>query len=368
MYWTRKTQLTLLMTMIFCLPILELQAQEVPRLYKSPRALGMGNAGISIIDDEGAQFYNPANIATGKSRFKKLVVLSPYLEASQEFLNVYQDVSKAGADPAAILKKVQARGYPPYHTYFQNYTGVVFKRTAFGIFMNGQVDARVKLSGFNLQANAGAQSTAGTVLSGAQGFLKDTLLVGVTGKYLYRAAFLQAADLDFVLNKEYQGYKPMDHLAKGSAFGGDFGITYKMIKEDGEPTFSLTVKDIGGTKFSKTLNPNAAQLETIPMTVNFGLSLYPSTRTTKIILGLDYLDITSGHQKHAFKKIHLGAELRFKNIIGARAGFNQGYPAFGGFISAKVFTIEAGVYTEEVGATAGSDPDKRYFLLLSTGY
>lgn len=350
------------------LPAPIILANEIPKLFRSPRALGMGNTGISIIDDEGAQFYNPANIATGKSRFKKLVVISPMIEVSEEFLNVYKDVTGAGQNPSAIIKKIQGRGYPPYHTAIQNYTGIVFKKTAFGIIANAETNARVKLMGFNLTANAGASVTIGPLLSVAHGFLNDTLLVGATGKYLYRGAFDQKADLNFILRKEYQGYKPMDHLARGSAFGSDVGITYKMEKEDGTPTFGLTVKDLGNTTFGESLDPEVDSLQAIPMTINFGFSLYPSTRTTTIVLGMDFLDMASKMQKDIFKKLHLGAELRFRDLLGARAGFNQGWPTFGGFISAKVFKIEGGVYTEEVGEKAGTDGDKRYFLQISAGY
>jgi len=343
-------------------------AEEIPTYFKSPRALGMGNTGVSFIDDEGAQFYNPANLVTGKSRFKKLVVLSPFLEASEEFQNIYNDVSDFSGEATDLLKKIRERGYPPYHLYIQNYTGIVFKRTAFGIVNSAQIDSRILLRPTSLIMNASATSTTGAILSIAHGFLKESILVGMTGKCLYRAHFTEEADLDFVLKEEYSDYDFMSKLARGYGFGADFGATYKMIKEDGVPTISLTVMDIGGTDFSKPTKEGVVELEPIPMTINLGLSIHPASKYTLITLGLDYLDILGGHQKNVFKKIHLGGEIRIKKIIGAYAGFNQGFSSFGGFIDFKIVRFDAGVYTEEMGEHINSLSDKRYFGSIKIGY
>jgi hypothetical protein len=69
-----------------------------------------------------------------------------------------------------------------------------------------------------------------------------------------------------------------------------------------------------------------------------------------------------------FKRVHLGAEVRFPQIVAIQAGVNQGYYTAGVTLDLWILTIAAATYAEEMGDAAGQRADRRYVAQLTLGF
>jgi hypothetical protein len=72
------------------------------------------------------------------------------------------------------------------------------------------------------------------------------------------------------------------------------------------------------------------------------------------------------------KRLRFGAELQLFDILPAevalRAGWYNSSPTLGFDVRLLIFTISYAMYTEELGAYAGQDKDKRQLITLDIGW
>jgi hypothetical protein len=113
----------------------------------------------------------------------------------------------------------------------------------------------------------------------------------------------------------------------------------------------------------------------MPQTVNVGIAVNPTiTMFRSLIVGLDSIDVLNDYKQDTdmAKRLRYGAELQLFDIwpveLALRAGMYESYPTFGADLRLLFITASYVMYTEEVGAYAGQDKDKRQLLTLNIGW
>jgi hypothetical protein len=335
------------------------------RIYRSAYYLGRGDTGIAIADDEEAIFYNPAGIAQGKGIYKKTVLAAPFVEFSKSTRDV---VRQLGAENADAVDTVQQNVGKPNHIGAQTFTGLILRRAALGAFATSNVDLLAYKSadeGGLEVVDASADQTVGVTFSLAESFWSDKLLLGVTAKYLARgrgAVSASAAEADEVQEKLEDR---SSLLGTGEGGGADLGAMYK-IPGRIPVSFGLTISDVGDTVITPQ-EPTTMDLD-VKQTINAGFAVEPGTKTSRLRLLFDYRDIAGAVTTNERKKVHAGAELAVRDVIGITGGINQGYATGGFYIDLYVLRLDLGMYTQEVGERVGTRPDTRYFVRLKAGF
>ncbi len=358
----RNRVLQLSITGLLAFTSLAAEAQDRGDIYKSAAFLGRGHTGVAIADDEDAIFYNPAGVASGDGIYKKTVLLSPMIELSNSTKDLIREFAVEKNGSAKTLRKYIGT---PQNAGIQNFTGIVLRRAALGAVVSANNDILIYKNpdaGALESAKMHSRAYGGGVFTLADSFLNKSLLIGVTGKYLYKAQ----VDIDADLSRYDELQNQTQDLTKTGTGGGlDVGFMYK-INHQLKPSIGLQIQDLGDTTFTSQeagKNPDSNM-----QIVNFGFAIETGTKLSKLRLLADYRDLLSRSETDAFKKIHLGADMSVIGIFGFSCGLNQGYPTAGLYADARVLRLDFGFYSQEMGEYAGHRGDRRLYLRLSAGF
>ena len=339
-------------------------AEDQQRLYRSAYFLGRGDTGIAIADDEDAIFYNPAGLALGKGIYKKTVLVSPLIEVSEDTRSLAKQMLAQDGTSISTLREHVGK---PQHAGLYNFTGIVLRRAALGAFASATTDLLISKdpeSGGLEKLSANLVNNAGLTFSLADTIFSENLMVGVTGKYLYRG--VADIDVSVIDAKEFQSKKSSELLGYGTGAGADLGLMY-LVPGRTPRSFGISVLNVGHMPIIKT-NEDSADLDKLKQTVNVGLALEPGTQFSKFRLLVDVWDVTNSISKNALKKIHVGGELTVRDFIGFTVGINQGAPSAGFYVDMYLARLDIGMYTEETDDRVGTRPDRRLYLRLKMGF
>jgi hypothetical protein len=336
-----------------------------PTLYRSAYYLGRGDTGISVAEEENAIFYNPAGLALGKGIYKKTVLVSPQLELSEATRDLAR---RLGAENADAVETVQQNIGKPNHFGSQNFTGLILRRAALGAFFSNNVNLLAYKSadyGGMEVVQASADQNVGATFSLADSFFSKNLFMGITAKYLARGRG-EMTVISVEADKVSESLSDTGNfLGIGEGAGADFGLMWQGGGRS-NPAFGMTIKDIGTTAITPQEETDL-DLD-LKQTVNFGFSMEPGTKFSKLRLLADYHDALGAVIKNPYKRLHLGGELTVLNMVGITGGLNQGYPTAGFYFDLYVLRMDFGYYTQELGERVGTRPDTRYFFRLTAGF
>lgn len=358
----------ILIQLMFFTELKVLKADEYPYLYRSAYFLGRGDTGLATADEEEAIFYNPAGLALGKGIYKKIILASPMLEVSKDTRDVIKQIQLQESDPTETLRKHEGKAQ---HVGANTFTGIILRRAAIGVFAHSSNTAMLYKDhekGALESLFAESIVDAGATFSLAQDFGKYFYL-GTTAKFIKRnRAYFKANATE---GDQLESLDSQDKISMtGSGVGADVGM---MFRSTGRTIIAvgLVVQDIGNTTLipdqSTDLPKSERPLKDIRQTVNIGLAMEPGTKYSKFRILADFRDATDAYKMSVFKRIHLGAELTLRNVVGFTTGLNQGYPTFGAYVDLRLFRFDAGVYGEEIGEFAGSRPDTRFYVKFTAG-
>ena len=145
-------------------------------------------------------------------------------------------------------------------------------------------------------------SDGGVVFGLGERFMQKRLGVGISVKYVSRLqGRLQGNAVESSVTEKIQS----DQLAKaGIGLGVNLGAIYKFGSRVRPMAFGLTIKNIGGMKFTPlnsetdneatTETSNASKtnpLKSVSQNVNIGFAVMPGTRLSKAKLLFDYYDL-----------------------------------------------------------------------------
>ncbi len=343
-------------------------AAEITREYRSARYLGMGDAGISLAEGHDALFYNPAGIAGVKELINEVVLVSPQLEASTNARDLYNQISD-NKSAIAILRSIEG---DHQHVALQNYTGLVFRRSAIGVYQRAQTGLFLGTDPVKgmLVASADVLARAGVHSAFWQSFWNNSLLVGLNLKFAQKNEGSINVDA-LTAEEQLKDISPSTALSKyvrrGNGVGADLGLLYA-LNDKSQTRFGLVLRNMGDMKYRWSIPGTAVGPAPDKQTLDLGFSIVPQTKKSSASLAVDFRDALNANNESPYKRIHLGARLSFKGVLGFTAGLSQGYPTYGAFLNAKILRAEAGTYSEEIGTNPGDMRSKRIFARLIVGW
>ncbi len=388
-----KKSIALLLVTLLCAVAPSAFAQaptdrEYPYLYKSARAMGMGGAYTAIGGRVDTLFYNPAGLSNiPKDKGWEVNILNVSAEVNKNALPFIRDMQNAfntgdlnnsgssSDDQETAINNVFNKylgenlhlRVADFTSFGKNFDSLAFGAGALG---SGKLDA-IPHQGFGPEGllELNADVTYGAI-GGVSIPVGNGLFLGASVKFLHRESVIHDfTPQELVNNKDNFDHFFTDELRKtGDAMGFDAGALWKFAPESWwRPSVGLSIMNIGDLDFK-----DAGK---IPMTVNAGIAVNPKISTFRsLLIGVDYVDIANNYtqDKDMAKRIRYGAELQLFDInpveLALRAGMYEGYPTFGADLRVLTFLFSYAMYSEEVGAYAGQNRDKRQLLTFNFGW
>ncbi|MBI5096777.1 MAG: conjugal transfer protein TraF [Nitrospirae bacterium] len=362
MNYQRKIWISgLVLLSIFYVCIITASAEEFPSLYRGIRPLGMGNAFITVADDENTLFYNPAGLNDVKG-FGGIEILNPLIEFSQVGLDAYSDFKDIDSNNVTEVTNVLSKYIGERFSLRTSlYPNIIFHNFGVGalgqVSFSGEVRNRV-----NPQVNVDGKADVGGVVGFAYGFREKKVQVGVALKFVQRQSFQKTYYATDIASANFDPSNDFSDLKKtGTGFSGDVGV--KVNPEwPLRPSIGLVLQNIGDLNLDKAGK--------IPQQLNAGVSIHPDLWIFKNTLALDIVDLTKNveGEDDFYKRVHMGAEIKLPYILSLRVGANQGYPSFGATIDFWILKLAYAYYKEELGAVAGQKDDARHVGQIAIGF
>lgn len=338
-----------------------------PELATSGRALAMGNAFISKVDDASAAFYNPAGLGT--VRYGHLHLSNFHLEVNKGLLSAgtggaIGDALKNSSKMFSldgtreVLKdNVGKISHSRFHM-LPNFTSRYF---SFGYLLAKRTRATVvdnSAAGFEFADRFDHGPYAALNISLFGGVFK----AGISTIFLNRKELIGTADPAATLTVSDGSYK------KGNAFiataGGKITLPIVFL-----PTFSATLHNAFDQEFKH--GSNAGVPDQIKSSVDVGFSVTPQiSNNSRIHLEVNYKDLSKEFKNvSASRKFLLGMELDISRVFFIRAGYGDGFGSFGLGVKSKKLEFDLTTYAVDTSsAKFRGEEDRRFALSLSSGF
>ena len=339
-----------------------------PELATSGRALAMGNAFISKVDDASAAFYNPAGLGT---------VRYPHLHLSNFHLEMNKGMMSAGSGGAisdaaknsskmfsldgtreVLRENVGTIAHSRFHM-LPNFTSRYF---SFGYLLSKRSRAVVTDAASSTGFEFADRLDHGPYASINVSLFGGVFKVGLSSIFLNRKELIGTADPAATLSVSDGSYQ------KGNAFIGTLGgkLTLPIVFL---PTFSATLHNAFDQEFKN--GGSAGVPEQIKPSVDVGFSITPQIgNNSRIHIEMNYKDLSKEFDNvAASRRFLMGMELDLSRIFFIRAGYGDGFGSFG--LGVKSKKIEFDITTYAVDTTSASfrgKEDRRFALSLSSGF
>lgn len=347
---------------------IEFEDAIFPELATSARALGMGNAFISKVDDASAAFYNPAGLGTvRKSHFH---ISNFHLEMNKGFLTT----GSSGPVVDALKNTTNLFSLDGTRDLLKDNPGKI-AHSRFHILPN--LTARYFSIGYLLSKHTRAVVTDATdTTAGFEfadrldhgpyaalnfSFFGGVLKVGASTIFLNRKELKGAADPTQTLDVD-------DQYNKGNALittlGTKFTLPIVFL-----PTFSATVHNALDQEFGHARAAGAP--EKIKRTIDVGFSITPQMSTrTRVHLEVNYKDLSKEFENVASaRRLLAGIEIDYARAMFVRFGYGDGFGSFG--LGARTNRFEFDISTYAVDTSSSKfrgKEDRRFALSLSSGF
>jgi len=331
-------------------------ALEVRENYNGARMLGMGGAGIAVVNDETALLVNPAGL--GKLRDIYGTIIDPEVEGGINLNAMYK--ANAFSDPfdlEQVKDTTDASRESYYHFRAQAFPSFVVKNFGIGIYGKKLMDAQMNATGAEMTTFY--QDDLSLLLGVNLRFFDGRIKIGATAKAIARIEINKDIDPTSSLSLD-------TNASEGVGIGYDVGIILA-APIVWIPTISAVIRDMGGTQFtagsgvrmkSQTGTPPTA----IDQDMDVALAVFPiHGNRTRSSFTLEYQKIReAGLAVDKTRYYHVGYEFNYADLLFVRAGMNQRYWT-GGLELASVHTqIQLASYGEDVGTDGSPVEDRRY--------
>ncbi|MBI2518777.1 MAG: hypothetical protein HYV97_00085 [Bdellovibrio sp.] len=359
-----------------------LLAREMRYLYRSPKALLMGDAYTALAYDEYTLFYNPATLGRGS-----LVEFYP-INPDFGVTNVLAELDRFDnfpKDPVPIADRIL--GFPVY-VHAGATPGLKFGSFGFNMFASSttslvlqnaiypqlDIDYRLdrgfiagyayswgrggKLEKFDPFSRSKKKSSMGYRTSiGAS--VKHINRQGLAGSYsLFGTTLLN--EINSTGKTDIDSIRRALGFAKGKAWGADVGAEHIISSGKSELAFAASVLDVGGTDFKKT--EGIGEVPDQDMYVNTGAAWRQDFGLLDYSLSLDFHPI---NQPIGLGRMtHFGFELGLP-IVRVMGGWSEGYISYGVMANLWLIKIMAGFYDVELGTNFKEEQGKRALIYLS---
>src|SRR3989304_4228485 len=225
MYYSKKRYIySFVLLTVFCAGLSQAYAGEFPSLYRGIRPLGMGNAFITVADDENTLFYNPAGLNDVQG-LGGVEILNPLIEFSQVGLDAYSDFKDIDSDNVTevtdLLGDYIGERFSLRTSFFPS---IIFHNFGIGalgqVSFSGEVRNRV-----NPQVIVDGKADVGGVVGMAYGFREKKVQVGLALKFVQRQSFQKTYYATDIADENFDPSNDFSEEKKtGTGFSGDVGV------------------------------------------------------------------------------------------------------------------------------------------------
>ena len=320
--------------------------QELFEINNSVRALGMGNAYVSTVDNHEALFYNPAGLSKVDS--VRVTIMGLQLGANGgDVAQAYQDFQSSNSFSNKIQnlygRKIWAGGGARAAIVAPNFGFMIYNNS--DVFLRPQNPAAPNLS-YNLINDFG--------FAAGYSYSLDWFSIGLTAKRISRyggrgevgPSTLASLDVDEIKRQVEN---------RGSGISTDLGISARppgLLK----PTFSFVIRNFGLTQFAQESGANRVPDEQPEWIAGMSFELDAGLAVIRPELDVKWANRNS---VPIGKRLHAGVEVDLP-LIDLRGGFNSGYYTLGVGANLGVLRVDAATYGVELGAYPGQQEDRRY--------
>lgn len=338
-----------------------------PELVTSARALAMGNAYMSKVDDGWSAFYNPAGLGT--VRGLQFQPGNLHIESNNGFLDItggsgsFSDSisNYSNAFDATALRSLHvASPGNTSHARFQAFPNITYRGITLG-YMYVQQN-RSRLASATADFEVAERTDSGPVMALSLSLFGGILKFGASATYLTRKE----------LQKDFGPSDPVSIDADVDYRQGT--MTYMIagtrltLPIAALPTFSLVVRNSSATEFgAESLGglPNE-----IPQTVDASFSITPNLgRTFRLHWEIGQKDMGNRYDTvPAQRKLMTGIEFDYMRKMFVRFGYGDGWGSGGVGVRNKDFAFDLTTYAIE-GSTDGvrEEEDRRFIISISAG-
>lgn len=320
----------------------------------SVRALGMGNAYTSVVNNGDAIFYNPAGLA--KMSGLNWTIIDPAiginnLESYQDYADLFEDAN----DVNGIINELYGDSVTLYGGAKSLFS---LGGLSFGVY--GVLDSNFLI---NNPAYPNIETTYrvdyGFVAGWGFELVPQMLDIGIQSRRVTRQGGNLPIGVSTIATLDSETIQN-ELNRNGTAYAFDLGATLTFPGAL-KPTVSFSWRDMGDTTFRAS--DGAVAPEPVKQEHIVGLGFNFESALMDIRPAIDFRFLNDSNVQLG-KKLNMGVEISWP-IIDIRAGFHQGYYTLGTSFDLWVFRLDAATYGVELGEYPGQLEDRRYMLQLS---
>lgn len=330
------------------------QQNEVRSWYRGTRMMGMGGAGIAVVDDETALLVNPAGL--GRLRDIYGTIIDPEFEGSTNWPSLYNTKAFTNPiDPESIGPTLGAMPNVPFHSKVAVFPSFVVKNFGIGLYGKYLLDAQTDASGANMQTFY--QNDLALVMGFNFRLWGGRIKLGVTGKAIDRIEVNKNIPLSGTLGVAANG-------SEGLGIGYDAGLILT-APWAWLPSIAVVGRDIGNMTFTTSPSPRISST-TLPATVtqdyDVGISLSPiHSKRSRSVFTAEYQKVLAS--QNAIDKTryyHIGYEYNFADLIYFRLGMNGRYWTSGLEFASEHTQIQFAYFADDIGPDNAPIEDRRW--------
>ncbi len=337
-----------------------------PEFATSGRALALGNAYLSKVDDSASAFYNPAGLGTvRKAHFH---FSNFHLEANKNWLKLgpsssggiisnFRNGFKVDGTRKLLLNHPGSFSHSRFH-FTPNFTmrhfstGYLYSNQTRGVY--GTEPGA--LFEYAKRVDHGPYASFNVSLLG--GLVK----MGVTGILLMREETFGESDINTALSPQNSEIKK----GTGLLFTTGAKLTLPM---GGLPTFAVKVNNTMAQHFSASKDFGGAP-DQVKQSVDVGFSLTPALgKTTRFHFEINYKDLNNRFKDtDSGRKIGAGLEIDFRRLFFVRFGYGDGLASGGIGLRTRRLEVDLTTYAvDSSSSTFKGGEDRRFLLSISSG-
>lgn len=359
--------LSFLIFQVRCFATIGFEDTTYPELIVSSRALAMGNAFISRVDDSSSPFYNPAGLGT--VRYGHLHLSNFLLEANKDWTK--QTTGGSSIKLASNLPKgfsvdgtrellLENRGQIS-HRKFQLAPNLTTRFFSLGYMYSMQTRAYLGKEATD-QFEYADRTDHGPYAAFNISLFGGVFKIGLSTVYLNRKEVFGESDPNTKITLKSDDYNQGSGLI--STLGMRLTLPWTFL-----PTFSIVSHNAFGNGWSS--DGGAGAPDKIKNTYDVGFSITPQIgRSTRIHLEVDYKDALSADSNlKAIRRLMMGMELDFSRVIFFRLGYGDGFGSGGLGVRTQKVEFDISTYATDLsnGSFRGKE-DRRFVLGVSSGF
>lgn len=337
---------------IFCE---KLYSTEVPDMYSTARALGMGNAYLGLATDADALIYNPAGLARNSGINLKLFGVHAGAGGLDTVTDIQNFNGSSGSGFVSALGNlfgkntwVGAGGRAAFTLPFFGFAvydvadiGLVYQNPVYPQFDTNAINDYGYTAGFGIP-------------------IAPFLHWGMNLKYIRRHGTRDPISTSTLANLDFDSLESK-FTKWGRGYGMDMGWNFLLPIGPIRPVFSAVWRNVGDTAFkSEDVN---TQIPSEQSEMSLGAALLVDLPLISVTPTVDFRYLNRSDLQ-VTRKINFGLEIDLP-LIDVRGGFREGYYTGGVGVNLGFVRLDAATYGVELGAYPGQLEDRRYMVEVS---